>query len=70
MIVIDNFITISKYFFILNKYFRTGFGYTDIEFEYIDEKKDDRVLCHCNLCIILRNIVLFYTRRLKISKIK
>jgi len=37
-----------------------------IEFEYVkeDENNQVEVLCNCNLCYNVRNIILFSTRRL------
>jgi hypothetical protein len=57
MIIIKNFITLCKY--LINN------NIGSIEFEYIDEDKDDREICYCNLCYTFRNIILFITRRLK-----
>lgn len=72
MIVVDNIITLCKY--VIHKTIRfirsEIIGIDSIEFEYLDEDKDDNEMCYCNLCNTFRNIILFTTRHLKCIKNK
>jgi hypothetical protein len=79
MIFIHNFITLCKYL-INNTIVFIGINSINsiysIEFEYIDEDKDDKEeICYCNLCntfrniTLLKNIILFTTRYLKYKKV-
>jgi hypothetical protein len=55
MIIIYNFITLFKYLISKNTFY--------IEFEYIKEDDmDDDMICYCNLCNTIRNIILFTIR--------
>lgn len=75
MIVIHNFIILFKYL-INNTIGFMGIRFTgieSIEFEYLNEDKNDEEMCYCNLCNFFRNtffknIILFTIRRLKCNK--
>ena len=62
MVIIQNFITLCKYFI------NNSIGF--LVFEHIDEDDDDdNFMCNCNLCYVTGNIILFATRRLKYAKV-
>jgi len=66
MIIIHNFVTLSKY---LMNYFYRSKNTFHIEYEYLEEDEmDDESVCYCSPCVICRSILAFPIRYLKLKK--